>query len=176
MKEKKIGLSLKYKILFLLTIIPVVSLSIYIALATQLFENDKIAYVKDSSVSVAKSLAVQMRTEVNSFVEQIKPIVENYDYNEKKFPSETAALFNKQERVDSLILLQKGADGRYAALGSLKKTNEFADKFIQDFNLLNKVRDEVIGKRLLITNAPFSDMHLVISTIIGDASKPDHVI
>lgn len=176
MREKKLGLSLKYKLLLLLTTIPVVSLTIYILLATQLFENDKIAYVKDSSVSVAKALSVQFRMEVNGFVEKIKPIVESYDYNEQKFTSNSQGIFDKFERVDGLILMQKSTSGQYVTLGSLKKNNQFGDKFLGEVSRLNQIRDETLSTQIQVSNADFSDMHLVISTVVGDIKSVNHVV
>jgi len=144
MKQKKLGISLKYKLLFLLTAIPVLSLSIYIVLATHLFENDKIAYVKDSSVAVARSLAVQFRMEVNSFIDKIKPIVESYDFNTQKFSDASMALFNKQDRLDGLVIIQKTSSGEYKRLGEMKKENQFSEKFVADKNLIDSVRAETI--------------------------------
>ena len=130
MKSKKLGISLKYKLLLLLTIIPVVSLTIYIALATRLFEEDKIAYVKDASVSVARSLAVQFRMEINSFTEKIKPLVETYNFSEQKFSEASHEMFSKFERLDGLVLVQRASNGSYVNLGSLKKENQFGNQFI----------------------------------------------
>lgn len=176
MKEKKIGISLKYKLLFLLTIIPVVSLSIYIVLATRLFEHDKLAYVKDSSVSVARSLAAQMRTEVNSFIESIKPIVENYDHNAKKFSENSVNLFNKQERLDGLVLIQKSVSGQFEQIGAQKKSNEFGGAFLTDNAFLEKTRVEAQKEGLLVSVAPFSEMHLIIATLIGDTKDTNQIV
>lgn len=176
MKEKKLGISLKYKLLVLLTIIPVASLAIYVALATRLFENDKIAYVKDSSVAVARSLAIQFRMEVNGFVEKIKPIVENYDYNAQKFSQTSIDLFNKQERLDGLVLIQKAASGEYIRLGDQKRKNQFGEAFVADTALITRIRDETLKEKLLITNVPFSEMHLLIATLIGDVHDVNHLV
>lgn len=176
MKEKKLGISLKYKLLLLLTTIPVVSLTIYILLATQLFENDKIAYVKDSSVSVAKALSVQFRTELNGFLEKLEPIVESYDYNEQKFSENSNSLFNKFERIDGLILMQRSSGGSYVRLGALKKSNQFGEAFLTDEVLINKTREETMSTKLFITNVKFSEMHLLISTSIGEVNSVNNLI
>ena len=87
MEDKKIKISLKYKLLLLLTLIPVVSLMIYISIATRLFKDDKIAYVKDSSVAVAKALATQLKLEINGFVEKIDVDRIRVNYNNAKTAS-----------------------------------------------------------------------------------------
>lgn len=176
MKEKRLGISLKYKLLLLLTTIPVVSLTIYIFLATKLFENDKIAYVKDSSVSVAKALSVQFRMEVNNFIEKIQPIIEGYDFDEQKFSESATTLFNKFDRIDGLILMQRSVNGSYVSLGVLKKQNQFSEAFLSDTNFVNKMREETTRASLLIKKVDFSDMHLLVSTVIGDINSVNHLI
>ncbi len=176
MKPKKLGISLKYKLLLLLTVIPVVSLTIYIALATRLFEEDKIAYVKDSSVSVARSLAVQFRMEINSFNEKIKPIVESFNLNEQKFSTLSTELFAKFDRIDGLVLVQRAPNGNYLKLGSLKKSNQFGEAFVNDRALLDRIRAEATQTGIVITETPFSDMHLLVATVIGDVAAVNHMV
>lgn len=176
MEQKKLGISLKYKLLLLLTIIPVVSLAIYIILATRLFENDKIAYVKDSSVAVAKSLAVQLRIEVKSFVEQIKPIIESYDYSGQKFSESSMSIFNKQDRLDGIILLQKNQSGVYTKLGELSKPNDFARQFLADAALLNRVERQSVKNKIIVSTLSYTDNHLLLSTVIGNLEEKNHLI
>ena len=85
MEDKKIGLSLKYKLLLLLTLIPLVSLSVYLVIAAKEFEKDKLPYVLDSSAAMAKSLAQQIRMEVDTFLEKAGLIAGGFDQAERKF-------------------------------------------------------------------------------------------
>lgn len=176
MQDKKMGLSLKYKLLVLLTAIPVVSLSIYISLATRLFESDKIAYVKDSSVAVAKSLAVQFRMEVMSFVEKVKPVIESYNQDEQKFSDLSRDLFGQQDRLDALILIQRAADGQYVRRGELVKGSQVAEEFLKNAVDFQREIKGIVRNGLLITGTAFSDMHLVIGTLIGDPREVNHFV
>jgi phosphoserine phosphatase RsbU/P len=176
MEARKLGLSLKYKLLLLLTVIPVVSLSIYIVLATRLFENDKIAYVKDSGVAVARSLAVQFRLEVTGFIEKVKPVVESYDFSSQQFSETSRSLFAKQDRMDAVVLIQKSANGSYVRLGELRKDNSFAQKFFADDENINAIRESALRSEIYVTNTNFSDMHLVIATTVGDVKQVGHMV
>ncbi len=176
MKEKKLGLSLKYKLLLLLTAVPVVSLTIYILIATRLFENDKIAYVKDSGVSVARSLAVQFRIEIAGFLERATPIAENFDFNLQQFSETSKTIFAKQDRMDALVVMQKAANGQYVRLGELKKDNPFAQQFLINEAALNRARDQALGSGVFVSNTNFSDLHLVVSSVIGDEKQVGHLV
>ncbi len=63
---QKHGFSIKYKLLFLLVVLPTTMLALYIILAMKIFKTDKIAYVYDTSDSVSKTLAAQTRAELES--------------------------------------------------------------------------------------------------------------
>jgi sigma-B regulation protein RsbU (phosphoserine phosphatase) len=56
--------SLRYKFMFALTIVPLVALFIFLQVAIDIFENDKIAYVFDSLLSSSKSIASQVQNEL----------------------------------------------------------------------------------------------------------------
>ena len=176
MKARKIGLSLKYKFLMLLTIIPVASLALYILIATRLFESDKIAYVKDSGVAMARSLAVQFRVEMASFLDRAKPIAESFDLNSQQFSEASRTIFSRQERVDALILVQKSLNGQYVRVGELKKENSFSQQFLADETALSAVRDQAVRSEIYVSKTSFSDMHLVVAAVIGDAKQLGHMV
>jgi sigma-B regulation protein RsbU (phosphoserine phosphatase) len=176
MNRNRLNISIKYKLILLLTIIPVVSLAIYIALATQLFEDDKIAYVKDSSVAVARSLATQLRLETTTFVERIRPIIENYDYNSQKFTEYSKAQFDKQDRLDALILFQKSAAGDYKLLGQMSRDNDFSKRLLANDNLLNQLNISVQYEEFNVKAMPESSMHLLLTTRFGLPDQVGHVV
>ncbi|MBX2986917.1 MAG: SpoIIE family protein phosphatase [Bdellovibrionaceae bacterium] len=75
---KRRGISLRYKILILLTTIPVLTLAAYLVLAMRVFESDKIAYVFDSTSNMSGTLATQVKTQLNSVLITCKPIFQDY--------------------------------------------------------------------------------------------------
>jgi sigma-B regulation protein RsbU (phosphoserine phosphatase) len=167
---------LKYKLLFLLTIVPVVSLAIYILLATRLFEQDKIAYVKDTSVAVAKSLSIQFRLEVGGFVEKVRPIIDGYDFSLQKFGETAELAFRKQERLDALIVYQKNIQGNFTLLGVLKKNTSFANDFTANIQAIERIRNKSEDGGLLVEALEGSDFHLVIANTLGDRKAVDHFV
>ena len=104
MKSASKGLSLRSKLLFVLTAVPVLALGSYLAMATQLFERDKIAYVYDSSVSLSSAISTQFRIEIESLTEKIKFYVDNYDFKQSHFNDASKAGFNSQERIIAIVI------------------------------------------------------------------------
>jgi sigma-B regulation protein RsbU (phosphoserine phosphatase) len=119
MNKFRMALSLRYKLLLLLTIIPAVCLTLYLLMATELFKKDKIAYVFDSSVAVSRALSVQTRLTVQSLFDAIKPMVEGYDYTVRDFSKSSKDLFDQSSRVKALRVFQSTSSGKYVYLGTL---------------------------------------------------------
>jgi sigma-B regulation protein RsbU (phosphoserine phosphatase) len=176
MEDRKIGLSLKYKLLLLLTLIPVASLAIYLFIATREFEKDKLPYVSDSAAAMAKSLSQQMRVEVNGFLENARIVVSGFDPVERKFAQTSVELFNKADRLDALILLQRDASGQYQKIGELKRDNDMAKRFVADQGGFQKLISHAVNEGQSISHFEGSDVHLLIAARIGDASSASHSV
>lgn len=99
---KKSGISIRYKILLLLTLIPLLTLSIYLFLAVQIFENDKVAYVFDSSSNVSGAMASQVKAQLNSLLNESKPIFQDFLTN-GEFTSQTNVLFTSGTSLESIV-------------------------------------------------------------------------
>lgn len=176
MEEKKLGLSLKYKLLLLLTAIPLVSLSVYLFIATKEFEKDKLPYVLDSSTAMAKSLAQQIRMEVDSFLDKSSSILKGFDLAERQFIKSSSELFNQADRLDALILFKHSSGGQYTKLGELLKDNETAKKFSADQDIQKLVWPATLSSGISIRSYQNSEVHLVISFLIGSPQSADHTI
>src|SRR4051812_39662334 len=94
--------SLKYKLLGLLITLPVISLALYLVLATHLFETDKIAYVYDSSAMASRSLGAQVRGQIESGVAALRPLLEGLDERRKKLDSASVTLFARAPQIDAV--------------------------------------------------------------------------
>lgn len=75
----KKGLSIRYKILVLLTILPLITLLLYLVfVAIRVFEEDKVAYVFETNSSLSKSIGSQIQTEIKGVLSTAKPIFQDY--------------------------------------------------------------------------------------------------
>ncbi len=104
-KQRKIAL--RYKLLALLALLPIIFLALYLSMATNLFYQDKKAYVFDSSVLVAKSLSAQIRLELLSVQKTLEPIIESIDYSNFKLSQRSLSFFNAQKNIEHLIIYKR---------------------------------------------------------------------
>lgn len=72
------GLSIRSKILLLLTAVPMLSLGLFLVVAIGIFENDKVAYIFESSATVSKTLSSQVRTDLNASLLSAKPMMQEF--------------------------------------------------------------------------------------------------
>lgn len=176
MEEKRIGLSLRYKLLGLLTLIPAVSLAIYFFQARDIFIEDKIAYVHDSSAAVAKSLSTQVRAEVNSFLEVVRPIISNYDQIERKFNPTALKLFQDANRIDAVLVFQKNRRGQYVRIGELTRGGQYVDAFKIDKKLINDSVTKAAATEVNLSAPDYLEKHLVVSYRAGKAEDSSHIV
>lgn len=111
MEQGKVRFSIRYKLLLLLTILPVICLSLYLFMATSLFEKDKIAYVYDSSTAVARSLSGQTRMELSHVISNLRPFFESFDRVRNDFSNAGKESFNRQKKIKAVELLTKTEQG-----------------------------------------------------------------
>ena len=111
MEQGKVRFSIRYKLLLLLTILPVICLSLYLFMATSLFEKDKIAYVYDSSTAVARSLSGQTRMELSHVISNLRPFFESFDRVRNDFSNAGRESFNRQKKIKAVELITKTEQG-----------------------------------------------------------------
>lgn len=126
---KKRGISLRYKILFLLTAIPVVTLAAYLFLALKIFESDKIAYVFDSTSNMSATMAAQVKTQLNAVLGSCKPLFQDYlsnvDVNGKRnFGPAAEKIFRSEPMLDVVAAYRQKHDGGFELASTLEKTPE----------------------------------------------------
>ncbi len=140
--KKRIGISLRYKLLGLLITLPLVSLSLYLVMATELFQKDKVAYVFDSSATVSRSLATQTRMEIQNSYESLRAVTEGFDFAVGDFSQGTKDAFEKNARIQAVLIFRKDDSGQFVKLGQLLKPVPQAQKFSEDQSVQNQIRSE----------------------------------
>ncbi|WP_413291016.1 SpoIIE family protein phosphatase [Bdellovibrio sp. HCB337] len=78
------------------------TLSIYLFLAVQIFESDKVAYVFDSSSNVSGAMASQVKAQLNSLLNESKPVFQDFLTN-GDFTSQTSVFFASGSSLESVV-------------------------------------------------------------------------
>ena len=160
--------SLKYKILALLTLIPLISLGIYIYLAVDVFKKDKVAYVSDTSASVTGSMASQVKSELTKVLMGSRPLIQDFilqsDFNEN-----SKQLFSNESSLDIIIALEKElSTGAWNRKKMLEKKIDLAETYwsVIEKNI-NEIFPVVIKNGRFVKN-PFLDERMFLFEYVKD--------
>lgn len=172
---KKRGISIRYKILLLLTSLPLITLSVYLVLALRIFEDDKIAYVFDSSSNMSGTMAAQIKTQLNSVLGTTKPIFQDY-LTQQKFTSISDSIFLNEYNLEAVVVFTPGQVGSYQQTALLEKVPG------QTVGVLGGLQSqmatyftEVEATRRTV-KVPFSDDRVFIFEKVSDETKTRNTI
>lgn len=172
---KKRGISIRYKILLLLTSLPLITLTVYLVLALKIFEDDKIAYVFDSSSSMSGTMAAQIKTQLNAVLGTTKPIFQDY-LTQQKFTPVADSIFMNEYNLESVVVFTPSATGTFEKTALLEKVPE------QTAGVLNSLAAkmpayfaEAEASRRVV-KVPFSDDRVFIFEKVSDETKTRNTI
>ncbi|MBX3041575.1 MAG: SpoIIE family protein phosphatase [Bdellovibrionaceae bacterium] len=182
------GLSLRYKILFLLTAIPAVALAAYLVLAMRVFESDKIAYVFDATSNMSGTLASQIKTQLNSVLIGAKPLFQDYlsntnEQGRRSFSARGEELFQEDSQIDAIVVYRRESNGEIQTRAALEKTPGLYLEALgsSQATLAQEINEAIrsgrsirsLGKddRVLITERVGSDSRMAIFAIITRLSE-----
>lgn len=170
----KRGLSIKYKILLVLTAVPLITLALYLFLAIRVFQSDKLAYVFDSGSAMSRTLSAQSTTDFNSVLLNAKPMIQEY-LLQREFSKVTRSVLDSEGKVDWISVYGKAADGKYQSLAIAEKMLGTGKRDIQSFGNLDPLFSQMEQVNRLI-RIPFKDDRVLILEKItpdGDSAGQD---
>lgn len=176
MDQFRVRLSLRYKLLAMLVSLPLLSLGLYLLMATDLFQADKVAYVHDSSATVSRSLATQTRMEIENAYAILRSVVEEYDFGAGDFKAAGKEQFAKNPRIAALILIRKDQAGQYVRIGQLVKEASFAQSFTANVDLLSTLRERAIDQTLFIGESHDAPDFINASFRLGTKEESNHMV
>jgi sigma-B regulation protein RsbU (phosphoserine phosphatase) len=165
----KQGLSIKYKILILLLLVPLVTLAIYLVVAIRIFEKDKIPYVFETTSAVASTLSSQASTELNGVLSLSKPIIQEFILS-REFGKVARSVMDSETNLDWVAAYGKSADGNFNKLGIVEKFAAAGDRDIQSFGNLSPLLNEALQKGRLI-RVPFKNEKVLLVERVGENSQ-----
>lgn len=161
----KTGLSIRYKILILLTLVPMVSLSLFLLIAIRIFENDKVAYIYESSAMVSKTLSAQLRTELDAKLIIAKPMLQ--EFVEKRQFGPISQRLIEDESLFSWVAAIRFDKGKFFQLGLIENKTSDSLKLAKIPQLTAMIQEASVQKRLLRFPTNSSDAVIVEKVNIG---------
>ena len=155
-------LSLRYKILILLTLIPLITLSVYLVVALRVFEQDKIAYVFDSTSNMSSSLGHQMKIQLNAVLSSCKPIFQDY-LDQKVFSKLSEDIFRNDFFLDLVTVYKwNGIEKKYEKKALLEKDpGMFETSYQPIYEKINRYLLEMYGQNRVV-KVPFRDDRVML--------------
>jgi sigma-B regulation protein RsbU (phosphoserine phosphatase) len=161
------GISLKYKILGLMTMIPVLTLSTYLTVAITTFKDDKKSYIFESSSTVSRTLSAQVLSEFNAIIKNCRPIFQ--DFLNKNTFSEISSVILKNDLNLVAMSAYKKEEGKIVNKAIVEKTEgEFNNQFKNIPELIKWLYDALKDENDTIVKAPFKDDRIILIQRAGD--------
>ncbi|MFZ4403179.1 MAG: SpoIIE family protein phosphatase, partial [Pseudobdellovibrionaceae bacterium] len=174
-RVKKRGLSIRYKILFLLTSVPLLTLSAYLYLATHIFEDDKIAYVFDSSSSVSSSIAAQVKSQLNEVLSTTRPLFQDY-LTTTNFSESSKAIFQNDFGLDYFVVFQKNTQSVFEKTKELEKSPGLGKDIFTQLQNQWPALLALAEKEHRVVRAPFHDDRIFIFEKVLSSDKKSSLI
>jgi sigma-B regulation protein RsbU (phosphoserine phosphatase) len=168
-----------------LMIIPLLGLTLFLAMAKSIFERDKIAYVFDSSLSVSKTRAARVSSEIASMISVAQAIVLNYRADTKNLAESGTYFFDREAKFEAFrVYAWNQVTSQYDLNVDLSKPNgkrllEGRDAIIDDALKQAKARPVVVrsvegtADRVVLAArfGEVSDLRHVIAIAVFDATE-----
>lgn len=169
------SISLRYKLLAALTLIPMVGLSLFLLLAVNIFEKDKIAYIFDSSLSVSKTRAARVNSEVQSVTSLAQAVVLSYRADTKNLAETGRYYFEREAKFEAFeIHVMNAQTGTYERTVELAK-DAVKDAVQKEDSFKSELVTQARGSGLVIRKDP-SGLHVWLAARFGESTDPQHVI
>jgi len=153
-------LSIKYKLLILLSFVSIVFLSIFLLITVNLFKTDKIAYIFDSSSSYTSSTANQIENQIKSYLDKINIILDGFDYQNNEFDNVSANLFNKYDKLISINIIKIKRTGHTKMANLTKK--DYQDSINISKKQLSSINQQIqLNKFAFLINKKFENFFFI---------------
>jgi len=167
MKLKLSGLSIKNKILIVLSSLPILAIGFIVAMATNVFKDDKLAYVYDSALSSARGKSSSVNSQIDGFIQSLKAINANYVPKSRKLTLNGESYFNSESSLKAFMIYHWNGE-QFAE--SFKVTKEM-DFNSDEQSLLNQLMQETWYSGFAVGISKQHPMHLYLVAKVEDGSK-----
>ena len=165
---RKRSISIRYKILLLLTILPLVALALYLVVAIKVFERDKVAYVFESTSSVAGTLASQTTSDLNSVLNSARPAMQEL-VMEGRFGSLSRAMLDSNGSLQWIYAVNFNGD-KAERVDMVEKFQGLGDRDLASLGDLSALLKEA-GVKGRMLRTPYRDDRVLLVEPIGDDGK-----
>ncbi|KHD88219.1 MAG: sigma factor sigB regulation protein rsbU [Bdellovibrio sp. ArHS] len=147
----------------------------YLVLALQIFEDDKIAYVFDSSSSMSGTMAAQIKTQLNGVLGTTKPIFQDY-LTQQKFTSISDSIFTNEFNLESIVVFGAGSTGAYEKKALLEKVPGQTDGILASLQSYLPTYFAEADAARRVVKVPYIDDRVFIFEKVSDETKTRNTV
>ncbi|WII73802.1 SpoIIE family protein phosphatase [Bdellovibrio sp. 22V] len=144
-------------------------------LALKIFEDDKIAYVFDSSSSMSGTMAAQIKTQLNAVLGTTKPIFQDY-LQQQKFTSISDSIFMNEFALESIVVFEPSATDAYEKKATLEKVPEQTAGVLASLQAQMPTYFTEVDAARRVVKVPFSDDRVFIMEKVSDETKTRNTV
>lgn len=173
---KNSGMSLRYKILTALTVLPLVGLTLFLLLAIHIFEKDKVLYVFDSSLSVSKTKAARVRSEISSLISVSQSIVYSYSPDTRTLAESGNYFFGQESKFEAFRLFAISPEtGAYEEVVALQK--ETGESTLNGEAVrIRELVDLAVEKTVVVRRPLDGSSSVLLALRFGEVTDLKHVV
>ncbi len=161
-------ISIRYKILLILILVPVITLATYLSLAVSVFKKDKIAYVFDAGVSNARTFSNSVSTEINSLMTSARPPIQEFLLN-KEFAAVSKSIFETDGNLVWIAAFEFSASG-FSQMGLVERTAGQGSRDLSGLGDPAKIF-KLLDSMPQIIRVPFKDDRVLIVERFGKSES-----
>lgn len=170
------GISLRYKFMAALLVIPLIGLSLFLLIAKNIFEMDKIAYVFDSSLQVTKTRAARVNSEITSVISLSQAIVLSYRSDTRNLADTGVYFFDRETKLDAFrIMAWNPATSSYEKTVDLVKPSGKTALKDADAGVTDLALETSKTRPIVVMGIPGSMDRLLLAVRFGEVTDPNHV-
>lgn len=170
------GLSLRYKFMAALLIIPLIGLSLFLMMAKNIFEKDKIAYVFDASLSVTKTRAARVSSEIASVISLSQAVVLSYRADTRNLSETGVYFFDREAKLDAFQLMAwNPASSDYEKTVDLVKPSGKSALRDAEAGIAQVALETAKTRPIVVLGIPGSFDRLLLAVRFGEITDPKHV-
>lgn len=159
-----------------MTLIPLITLSTYLILAVKIFESDKVAYVFDSSSNVSGAMASQVKAQLNSLLNEARPIFQDYLSNQD-FTAQVRLMLSSGTSLEAVVAFRYNLDAKkFEKSAVVEKTPRATEAFLLGLEKFLPEYFVELEKTGRIVKVPYLDDRLFIfEKVKGDTEGQNTV-
>ncbi|MBT4761562.1 MAG: SpoIIE family protein phosphatase [Bdellovibrionaceae bacterium] len=169
------NISLKFKLLFIFVGLSTSVLLSYAYLALSDFENDKIAYVFDSTLAQSKSISNLVRTDLEFYIDKIKFFSRGFDSKTMNFHSYTKSILPFEKNIEFLAIYTKSEnEPQYIQKSIISKSNININQKLT--STINTLTTQAMLHRVSLQINPDNDNQWLLALRFGKPSRNHHIV